>query len=223
MRLLARPARRSIACGWSLIELTIILVVLSILCAILAPVIGNFVRNAKVVRCREDVQALACAMWMFIEDTGYQWFSSIGHAPGSPANHGVELLVGDGAIPAVGGGGGWGWAQPTDLCKVDFFANHLITNTPGGSAANAYKTPLQTGFSAEFSWRGPYMSAPILPDPWGSRYAANVKFLGPDAWTEDVAVLSAGPNNRINSPYAHDGLTPGDDDFLYILSANSRH
>jgi len=222
MRLLARPARRTIARGWSLIELTIILIVLSILCAILAPVVGNFVRNAKVVRCREDIQALACAMWMFVEDTGYQWFSAAGHAPGAPANHGVELLVGDGGAPGVGGGGSAGWAQPVDLCKVDFFANHLVTNTPAGSASNAYKTPLQTGFNAEFSWRGPYMTAPILPDPWGARYASNVKFLGPDAWTQDVVVLSAGPNGMINSPFACDGITPGDDDFLYILSANSR-
>ena len=60
--------------GWSLIELTIILVVLSILCAILAPVIGRFVRNAKMCRAREDVQAIGCAIWMCIEDTANSYF-----------------------------------------------------------------------------------------------------------------------------------------------------
>ena len=43
--------------GWSLIELTIILIVLSILSAILVPVIDRYVRNAKIVRAREDVEA----------------------------------------------------------------------------------------------------------------------------------------------------------------------
>ena len=72
VRGLCRTMRR--VAGWSLIELTIILVVLSILSAILAPVIGRYVRNAKIVRCREDLQALGSAMLMFIEDTANSYF-----------------------------------------------------------------------------------------------------------------------------------------------------
>jgi len=78
------------------------------------------------------------------------------------------------------------------------------------------------------------MTAPIDPDPWGNRYAVNVGFLDPVAnsanataatingYEEDVVVLSAGPDEEVDTEWAVDGLTPGDDDILYTLSGNSR-
>jgi len=205
--------------GWSLIELTIILIVLSILCAILAPVIGRFVRNAKIVRCREDVQAIGCAIWMFSEDTGIEYFRRHGT---DPTQGGVCLAVGDGLIPSYGAGGSNNWRQQVNLAEVDFLVNHLVENVPGNDASRRYRTPLDVGFNAEFAWRGPYITPPILPDPWGNRYAVNAQFMGPGAWTEDAVVYSAGPNGFVNTKWDVDGLTPGDDDILYTFSANSR-
>lgn len=254
--------------AWSLIELTIILIVLSILCAILAPVIGRFVRNARIVRCREDVQALGICMWMFFEDTALPHFLQDGSpnpaagAWGSrpsllPANR-VNLLVSDGHIPQVNPFLLTGpiWATAVNLAHVDFFENHITRNTPGSSPVNAYLTPLDLdkgvgspllgdwmfarrssgGFNSEFAWRGPYMTGPIDPDPWGNRYASNVIYLDPlvggdpnvvhvqgySGWTYDCVVLSAGPDGEVDTEYSADGLTPGDDDILYTVCGNSR-
>ena len=253
--------------AWSLIELTIILVVLSILCAILAPVIGRFVRNAKVVRAREDVQAIGCAIWMCIEDTANSYFlvegakdrNDGGTKPDQAVGNKTKMLVSDGDIPELRGdlnaaapAGAQEWVKVIGAAdKVEFLEAHLVTNLPG------YRTPIMVdldnsnntfardesgGFNSEFAWRGPYLTAPIDPDPWGNRYAVNVVYLDaiadsdPDAggppknvasqggcgYTYDVVVLSAGSDEEVDTMYAVDGLTPGDDDVMYTISGNSR-
>ena len=263
---------------WSLIELTIILTVLSILCAILAPVIDRYVRNAKVIRCREDVQAIGCAITMFIEDTANSYFMQEGmlgdgdeadDAPDSNDDNVVMLAVSDGDIPTLNATDGDAtWLNNVNFEDVDFLEYHLVTNTPGNDYDHAYRTPTDLtndgaigdlgggpgagdcpgfardssgGFNSEFAWRGPYITAPIDPDPWGNRYGVNCEFLDPQAdsenthaaksetdgidscgWENDVVVLSAGPDEEIDTGFAVDGLTPGDDDILYTLSGNSR-
>lgn len=95
-----------------------------------------------------------------------------------------------------------------------------------------------SGFNAPYAWRGPYLRSPVDPDPWGNRYAANVVFLDPAATAViggilggfpfadyprlDVFVMSAGPDEEIDTRAAQDGAVPGDDDFIYIVSANAR-
>ena len=261
MKVLARRFR-----GWSLIELTIILVVLSILCAILAPVIGRFVRNAKVCRAREDVQSIGCCIWMYIEDTANSYFMKQGGNPanpgaermpdgGAPIQHWrnkVDLLVSDGDIPEIEdsiAADADDWVLKVLVSyNVDFLENHLVTNNLG---TKKYRTPSDLtngdsddpmfartesgGFNSEFAWRGPYMTPPIDPDPWGNRYAVNVEFLdaradsvpgassqGVCGFTYDTVVLSAGPDEEVDSLFAVDGLVPGDDDILYTISGNSR-
>ena len=243
--------------GWSLIELTIILICLSILSAIIAPVIGRYVRNAKVIRTREDVQAIASAIWMFIEDTGNSYFVQNGR-PGRTTGMGedlhkdsrVEMLVSDGDIPELGPNGHNYWVRPVELARFDFLEYHLVSNRPGDNPANAYRTPRDMtsngmfsrsssgGFNSEFAWRGPYLTGPVDPDPWGNRYCVNVKYLDPkghDNWDppgmngyeRDCVVISAGPDEEIDSNYkaswpgSPEGLTPGDDDIICMVSANS--
>lgn len=245
--------------AWSLVEVAIILVVLSILSATLAPTIGRFVSNARTMRARDDTQALGVAMWMFLRDTGHSTFFVDGNTPGQATTTGpslhasnvVRMLVTNGDIPQVGPGGDTRWQRPVNAAaRVDFMENHLVANAPFGDSSQRYRTPLdldnsdntfahsaQGGFNSEFAWRGPYMTAPLPPDPWGNRYAANVEYLDPVAnsstaggastqgehgWTYDVVVLSAGPDGEVDTPYAANGLTPGDDDILYMLSATSR-
>jgi len=219
--------------GWSLIELTIILIVLAILCAILAPVIGRFVRNAKIIRCREDVQCLGNAIHMFMNDTALYWFRQVGP---NPASIEVDMLVTDGHIPMLNGMAGPNspqWVRPVNLASVDFMEYHLCMNTPGANPANAYFTPLTLpaplpppgNFNAEFAWRGPYMTPPLDPDPWTNRYMANVGYLRPTvppnmfnpAGVFDVVVLSAGPDGEVDTAYTMDGLTPGDDDLFFTV------
>ncbi len=245
--------------GWSLIELTIILIVLSILCAILAPVIGVFVGNAKIVRCREDVQALGVAICMYIEDTGNSIFMVEGapddnDRPDQDEDNRIGILVSDGDIPVLGPDGQAFWTFEVGLTaplrlNVDFMEYHLVMNRrPAFAGLPIYRTPGMManddpieifardesgGFNSEFAWRGPYITAPIDPDPWGNRYAANVGFLDPrvdtenadptdNGWMNDCVVISAGPDEEIDTVAVTDGLTPGDDDILYTVSGNSR-
>jgi type II secretory pathway pseudopilin PulG len=256
--------------GWSLIELTIILVVLSVLCAILVPVIDRYVRNAKVVRAREDVSAIGSSIWMFIEDTANSYFLRDGSpnpalgasrlggsAPDQSTANRVEMLVSDGDIPELGRDGDYRWALRVNFTDIDFLEYHLVTNRPGNFEANAYRTPTDLGkgatdfpsdpmfardesggFNSEFAWRGPYITAPVDPDPWGNRYAVNARYLDPQAssgnttsedgtglgngYEQDVVVLSAGPDEEIDTDFNIDGITPGDDDILVTISSNSR-
>jgi hypothetical protein len=144
------------------------------------------------------------------------------------------------------------WLQPFSVgagaFDVDFMEYHLSSNNPGGGIGIPYRRP-QTNhpsvgnsqldgfarpsygyFNAEYSWRGSYLTAPIRPDPWGNRYMINVQFLDtqPDLLTSfnamalDVFVLSAGPNEQVDTPFAMDGATPGDDDEIYVISGNAR-
>jgi hypothetical protein len=175
-----------------------------------------------------------------------------GSAPDQSAANRVEMLVSDGDVPELGTNGSISWTRGVDFGKVDFFEYHLVTNRPGNNPDNCYRTPLNLdkgagaydddpmfarrssgGFNSEFAWRGPYLTAPIDPDPWGNRYAANVIFLDPRAdsrnnrpdrngFTQDCVVISAGPDEEIDTAYARDGLTPGDDDIIYTVSGNSR-
>jgi hypothetical protein len=88
------------------------------------------------------------------------------------------------------------------------------------------------------------MTGPVDPDPWGNRYAVNVAFLDPsptavlggitatlavgsaigvlDYPRMDVFVLSAGPDEEIDTKSAQDGVVPGDDDFVYVVSGNAK-
>ena len=244
--------------GFTLVEVTIILGVLSVLGLVLLPGIGNYLRDARLTRARADIASIHESIERFLEDTGEGSFRCWGngrrpttdagsHNPSDP-NQGytVELLVSDGDTPDVYPDGDiWLWRRAVDGHAIDTLANHLVQNSPGGNPMARYRTPEdltnappeqfpfahRAGFNARFAWRGPYVSAPVRADPWGNRYAVNVLYLDPVAesdgtvwWSghvEDVFVLSAGPDEEIDTAYAVDGVVPGDDDLIRVVSGNS--
>jgi hypothetical protein len=122
----------------------------------------------------------------------------------------VEMLVGDGDIP-VSAIGATIWddvVNPAAGTQVDFLERHLVTNTPGG--AGAYTT------GGGNPWRGAYIDAPIDPDPWGNRYAVNVNYLRTST-ANDVFVLSAGPDEEIDTAFTQNGAVPGEDDIIAVV------
>lgn len=148
--------------GFTLVEVTIILMVLVILSSILLVQIGDFNRLARFARVKEDTGALCAAIAAVLGDMGemafYHW-GGRGHTGGMQADtpdraSPVGLLIGDGDIPMLAGGesnwqqlkGEW-FEESKDITgtgvsfRVDTFANHLITNTPSDSGGNAYRTP----------------------------------------------------------------------------------
>jgi type II secretory pathway pseudopilin PulG len=94
-----------------------------------------------------------------------------------------------------------------------------------------------SGQNAPYSWRGAYLRGPVNSDPWGNRYAVNTAFLDPIHLSSisgisvgdpleyprmDVFVLSAGPDEEIDTPFCQDGAVPGDDDIIFLVSANAK-
>ena len=237
--------------GMSLIEATIILMVLGLLTAVLSPAMGDYVNDARDAKVKEDVEAIGLSIMRTVRDSRSP-FLQVAYAAGAAglaeANR-ADLIVGEGAIPALATGLtdftsgnlsapiNWDDAIGTPV-TVDSMADHLITNVPN------YPVPTQASFAVggpQFGtgWRGAYISA-IGPDPWGNRYAANTAFLGvaSDAiavgegnaaggWTKDVIVLSAGRDSTIQTPFggtANGGSGAGtaNDDVFYTVTGTSR-
>jgi prepilin-type N-terminal cleavage/methylation domain-containing protein len=231
--------------GFTLVEVTIVLLVLAILAAILLPTAQTFIHRARLIRCRQDVAAIGAAVSQFLADVGEGGFLLNGNGgggnvvfpPSRLSDNRANLLVSDGDIPDLGAGGDVAWVAAVNNKTVDFLERHLVTNNPGGRFENRYRTPVDmiqnsgsgynifarntySGLNAEFSWRGAYMTAPIGPDPWGSRYAVNAIFFMSKSGN-DVVVLSAGPDKTISTAFAWDGLVPGGDDIIYVISGNA--
>jgi type II secretory pathway pseudopilin PulG len=115
----------------------------------------------------------------------------------------------------------------------------IIVATPGGNGIDFPRTD-SSGFNAPYAWRGAYLQGPVNPDPWGNRYAVNVVFLDPapegtlssplvpasvalaDYPRMDVFVLSAGPDEEVDTRVGQDGAVPGDDDFIHLVSTNAK-
>ena len=56
--------------GMSLVEATIILMVLAILTSVLAPSIGDYVNDARQTKAKEDLEALGTSVARLVRDTG---------------------------------------------------------------------------------------------------------------------------------------------------------
>jgi type II secretory pathway pseudopilin PulG len=236
--------------GMSLIEATIILMVLGLLTAVLSPAMGDYVNDARDVKVKEDVEAIGLSIMRTIRDSRSPFLQRayLAGAAGQVESNRADMVVGEGAIPALASGlidfpdvnlsAAINWDDAIGTGTVDAMANHLITN-----AAN-YPLPTQASFGVggpQFGagWRGAYISA-IGPDPWGNRYAANTAFLGvatdsntagegnaAGGWTKDVIVLSAGRDSIVQTPFG--GTTNGgsgagtaSDDVFYTVTGTSR-
>ena len=202
----------------SLVEATVILGVVSMLTAVLAPSVRTYVNNAQTTAAKEDVEAIGSALGRFLTDVGEGWVLRDGRRDqgnGSSTNHftpvhtsanRVDLLVSDGNAPAVqtvrsaSGTPDWDTAvNSTTVQKLEWF---LVTNTPSNTGTNAYRTGSTmdgTGnfdpdagyqYNAPYAWRGAYLPGPITADPWGNRYAVNVEYL--------ASALGAGPSGNVN-------------------------
>jgi hypothetical protein len=194
--------------GLTALEVVLMLTVTVALAGALLPPITATVRDAAVARALSDMaeignQALTAGLEMNQTYT----------VNGSPGGTIVEMVVTDGDIPSpVSATGSAEWQRPVNNATglVDFLERHIVTNNPRGNPANAYNT------GGANPWRGPYVSGPIDPDPWGNRYAINTEWaIHPGA--NDTVVYSAGPDEEIDSAYAANGLTGNDDDLVVLV------
>ncbi len=222
--------------GFTLVEVTIILLVLVILSGIMLPQLGNFNRLARYVKVKEDLGAICSGMKKMLDEV------MLGGFYGEPRwrSEPIGLLVGPGSRPMIYGGGTdhWeldpfdGFSETTDDgandvdFEVDTFINHLQQNRPldSGDPGNRYKNPLDDpepwAAGAFFGWRGPYFDE-FTSDPWGNRYAANVFAMhrdhdAPDhggIFTSAVVCLSAGIDGTIRTTFNQPMDDADGDDF----------
>ncbi len=194
--------------GFSLVEATIVLAVIAVLTGAAAPSVSRTLAQGRLARAQTDVQAIRTAIHnVLTEHTLFVPFTSTGAFDGDA----IEVLVSDGDIPFTAVGA-TNWDDPVTCCAgavdVAFLEAHLVNNA-GLGAAGAYSV-------AAGGWRGAYINAPVDPDPWGNRYAVNAEYLK-STTMNDVFVLSAGPDEDIDTPFTFNGARPGDDDIIAIV------
>ncbi|MEI6669924.1 MAG: hypothetical protein WCP29_17380 [Acidobacteriota bacterium] len=185
--------------GLSLVEVTIMLLVLMLLTSVLAPSIADFVNDARWVKVKEDCEAIGLSVARLTRDVG-PCLKFAGTQACTKQNR-VDLLHSDGtaidaaslgaaAVPVVdaanlaSGQLNWDTVQ-----RDDSMDNQFVTN----AAAYATPTGMTVGPLFGLGWRGAYLSPPIGPDPWGHRYMVNSAFLA-------VATDGAGPQADLLPP-----------------------
>jgi type II secretory pathway pseudopilin PulG len=182
--------------GMSLVEVTIILMVLSILTAVIAPSVGDYINEARLTKAKEDVEVLGTGIVRLVRDTNGRCVKILGSATCTLANR-VSILYSAGPAVAPGdlaatatdytepSAGDLGavdidnWSDDDDANQTDTFDSQLLLNTPNYDTPNE-GTP--TGYNrggpavVGVGWRGAYVAS-VEDDPWGKRYLANVVFL----------------------------------------------
>ncbi|MEW5983917.1 MAG: hypothetical protein AB1806_16310 [Acidobacteriota bacterium] len=223
MRVRTRRGQR----GLSLVEVTIMLLVLMLLTSVLAPSIFDFVNDAQWVKVKEDCEALAVSVTRLIRDVGPRL---VYNNPQSsyPVNK-MDLLVTDGngatinttLAPAIAGfpGGLTNWWNGAPALPTNFIGTcdeQLITNIRSGTVTPPIYAEAGLQFGPLFGqgWRGAYLSPPCGPDPWGFAYQVNTKFLTTifnNAGTTEVKIhcldvfcLSPGKDGIIETPFGTD-------------------
>lgn len=134
--------------GFTLVEVTIILLVLVLLSAIMLPQMGNYNRLARYVKVKEDLGAI-CASVKKMLDEVMQGGVYLDPKPNGSNEYPVGLLIGPGDRPVDGAHGGSRWRSfdrqeivvhtdyndyPVDFV-VDTLDNHLQQNNPGGGGS----------------------------------------------------------------------------------------
>ena len=190
--------RRSAEAGFSIAEITVILMALAVFSGVAAPAIDGYVERAQLVRARHDVRTIAVSLTRLIADVGAEGRTGQGWAT-------YDLLVGTGAVPGASNEAAAGWiASEAVVGRLD---DHLVANRA------AYRPYDRDG---GFGWRGAYLQERISADPWGQRYAVNIASMR--GGNLDTVVISAGPDARVETAFESDGLPLYGDDLLAVVA-----
>jgi len=237
--------------GLSLVEVTIILLVLMLLTSVLAPSIFDFVHDAQWVKVKEDCEAIGISFTRLVRDVGSCVRASA--ATGCTLANRVDTLVSDGSATVPGPNTAFSstymassnWATSPNATNTDSMERQFVLNSPNYATPMAlFPTTYPVGPQHGLGWRGPYLSPPIGPDPWGSRYYVNSGFFAVAAtatgsfdegapgrsWERDVICLSPGPDQIISTPFASPaalatsmyGTYRAGDDFVFVISGSGR-
>jgi prepilin-type N-terminal cleavage/methylation domain-containing protein len=209
-------ARLSIHVGFTLMEIVIVLSVIGVLVAAIAPVAFTYFRDAQRAQAQNNANQIAAAIGSFLDHTGLPPYKNTTSADKIPAKESADFdclygSQGTTFTSAEDGTTGTSWSTCYTGSTKDTLENHLIINTPGGASDRLYKI---TGKTA---WKGPYL--PSVPsDPWGKPFLINIKNMDPAAATPKAAwVISAGQNGTLETAFDQNAgvaITAGGDDII---------
>jgi prepilin-type N-terminal cleavage/methylation domain-containing protein len=159
--------------GFTLMEMAIVLAIISVLAAVLTPVVMNYVDQARVSRAEADVKTIADAIRLYQRDIArYPIYANMTQAATDTPS--ATELVGPGNAPTPNAS----WSSFTTTTDLTLSLNANLLGLP---------TSAQVG---KVAYRGPYIGS-LDSDPWGNRYvvtATNLKVSG----TNWAFVISAG-------------------------------
>jgi len=196
-----RRLLRSVS-GFSIAEVATALTVSSIVAGAAMPAVQDYIRQARQERAVSDTHTIALALSRLEGDVIGQQAHQRGWAT-------FDILVSKGEPPALGAGGDQTWIQPAGA-KVGSLDDQLVTNAVGYTT----NPPRQSTWIR--GWHGPYIENGIPVDPWGNRYAVNIRALADG--TSCTIVISAGANGQIETPFTGVAITPGGDDVVALMS-----
>lgn len=200
--------------GMSLVEATIILMVLAVLTGVIAPSAADYLNDARNVKAAEDVTAIGTGIRRLLRDTGKRCLLLDGGSTCLVANR-VDLLLGSGAPAkaveattaytlanaAAATAATFNWQGATGMgggtiVQTDTIEDQLVTNTTTPYVSTNLFTS-GGGPRDGLGWRGAYLTGPTGADPWGYKYQANTMFLAvarPASLTSTIAegLLSGG-------------------------------
>jgi hypothetical protein len=236
--------------GLSLIEVTIMLLVLMLLTGVLAPSIMDYVKDAQWVKVKEDCEAIGVSVVRLTRDIGpCLKFDGTGRC--TTANR-VDILYSDGpdvtaadltddATTSFNSAGNIAtsmtWSNDTD--RGDSMERQFTTNDANYLSPANFGNYNAVGPMFGLGWRGAYLSAPIGPDPWGHRYLVNSVFLSVatdstcggcegerrGGWSRDLFCISSGPNGLFETRFEGNirfGTSRLGDDFTYVIAGDTR-
>jgi len=236
--------------GLSLVEVTIMLLVLMLLTGVLAPSIMDFVKDAQWVKVKEDCEAIGISVVRLTRDIG-PCLKFTGTGTCTKHNR-VDLLYSDGpdvTMADLDGAGnnvftsGGNIAAPltwaSEDTRGDSMERQFVDNGANYPSPSQLGTYTAVGPQFGLGWRGAYLAPPISQDPWGHKYLVNSVFLSvarnatpgtgegqrSGGWSNDAFCISAGPNGLYQTALGGNGsggVNRRGDDFLFIISGDTR-
>jgi hypothetical protein len=192
--------RRPSGCdGLLLIEAAVIMCFVMVLTMAVAPVVTSGVDDARVVRAKHDLTTITAGVIRVIDDV---WPNR--NRAGGIATY--VMLVGPGAVPDAAATGSAAWLRAAGGRGVGLLNEQLV-----GVDEAAGPRPPVTG------WRGAYLAPLVGPDPWGYRYAVNIAAISTRRM--DTVAMTAGPDGRVDTAFAVDGVRPRGDDLLKLVTS----
>lgn len=196
--------------GLTLPEAIVTVAVVSLVAAVLAPVLSRHLADARRSRAQNEVRVIAAALATFYKDVG-RWptmdATGAWRRVTTLRSAEADVVRAPGCTPAPGPEAAVranGWDSDPARPEVDFLGNHLQDNRPGGRAAYPV--------TGDRPWRGPYLKH-IVNDPWNTPYMVSIAATDPASGIDKGFVLSAGPNRVMDTPFAATRATAvaGDD------------